>query len=466
MPKPFVSIILAAGQGTRMKSSLPKVLHTVCGRTMLSWVARAAVEAGAAEVLVVVGHGAARVEAEVASYDLGVPVRSVLQERQLGTGDAAREALASLTPGERDLVVLPGDMPLVGPETLHRMVEIHDKDDTAVTVLTAEVADPSGYGRVVRHMGGEVVRIVEHADCSDEQARINEVAVSTYVFDEQRLRAVVDRISPDNAQGEMYLPDAVEALLPDVDSLRVDEFEVLGVNDRVHLAEAERRMRRRINEHWMRSGVTMQDPDCTYIDADVTLDPDVTILANTHLAGNTHVESGTRLGPDVRIVDSAVGADCCLSHCVVRESRILDRCEIGPYASLRPENAIGPDAKIGTFVELKKSVVGPGSKVPHLSYVGDCEIGADVNLGANTITCNFDGVAKHETVVRDGVRTGSGTLLVAPVEVGEGSYTGAGAVVTQDVPAGGMAKGVPARNDEGWVARNRPPAESDVEGEG
>jgi bifunctional UDP-N-acetylglucosamine pyrophosphorylase/glucosamine-1-phosphate N-acetyltransferase len=310
-------------------------------------------------------------------------------------------------------------------------------------------------------MGGEVVRIVEHSDCSDDQARIDEVAVSTYVFDEERLRSVIHDLRPNNSQGEFYLPDAIEALLPDVDSLVVDEFEVLGVNDRVQLAAAEQRMRRVINEAWMRAGVTMRDPDSTYVDADVTLEPDVTILPGTHLEGSTHVSSGTTLGPNVRLVDTTVGRGCALSHCVVRDSHILDGCDVGPYASLRPGNEIGPDAKVGTFVELKNSIVGRESKVPHLSYVGDCEIGEDSNLGANTITCNYDGLEKHKTIVGDHVRTGSGTLLVAPVTVGDRAYTGAGSVVTRDVPPGAMAKGVPARNEEGWYERNRaePPDE-------
>ncbi|MBX7161744.1 MAG: bifunctional UDP-N-acetylglucosamine diphosphorylase/glucosamine-1-phosphate N-acetyltransferase GlmU, partial [Acidimicrobiia bacterium] len=449
MSKPLVAVVLAAGAGTRMKSSLPKVLHPLCGRPLLEWVVRAAAGAGPEEICVVVGHGAGAVTDHLTTLDVGVPVRTVLQRDQLGTGDAAACALASMQPGERDVLLLPGDMPLVTSETLASMVSLHTDDATAVTMLTAVFDDPTGYGRVVREIGGGVSRVVEEADCTREQALIDEVAVSTYVFDEPRLRAEVARLGTDNAQGEVYLTDVVAALFPDVDTVTVDADEVHGINDRAQLAATETLARRRINEAWMRAGVTMRDPSTAYVDAGVELEADVTLLPDVVLEGATTVRSGSVVGPGVRLVDADIGRDVTLSYCVVRESSLADGSDCGPYASLRAGCVVEEGAHVGTFVEAKKSVIGPGSKVPHLSYVGDAVLGADVNLGANTITCNWDGVDKHATKVGAGVRTGSGTLLVAPLEVGDDAYTGAGAVVTHDVPPGALAKGMPARNVEG-----------------
>lgn len=457
MSNPLVAVVLAAGAGTRMKSALPKVLHPVCGRPLVEWVLRAAAGCEPDEICVVVGHGADAVAAHVEGLDLGVPIRTVLQPERLGTGDAAACALAAMEPGRRDVLVLPGDMPLVTADTLAEMVAIHAADATAATLLTSVFADPTGYGRVVREIGGGVSKVVEQADCGPEQAQIREVAVSTYVFDEQRLRAEVSRLGTDNAQGEVYLTDVVAALFPDVDTITVDEAEVLGINDRAQLATAEGLARRRINEAWMRAGVTMRDPATAYVDAGVELEADVTLLPDVVIEGASRVGAGSVVGPAVRLVDARIGRDVTLSYCVLRDSSMGDGSDCGPYASLRAGCAVGEGAHVGTFVEMKKSVVGPGSKVPHLSYIGDATLGQDVNLGANTITCNWDGLAKHPTVVGDGVRTGSGTLLVAPLTVGDDAYTGAGAVVTHDVPPGALAKGMPARNVEGWTAANRPP---------
>lgn len=457
MSNPLVAVVLAAGAGTRMKSSLPKVLHSVCGRPLLDWVLHAAAGAGPDEICVVVGHGAEAVRAHIDATDVGVPVRAVLQADQLGTGDAAACALAALEPGERAILLLPGDMPLVTSETLAAMVSLHGDDATAVTLLTAVFDDPTGYGRVVREIGGGVSRIVEEADCTREQRQIREVAVSTYVFDEQRLRAEIARLGTDNAQGEVYLTDAIAALFPDVDTVTADADEVRGINDRAQLATTESLARRRINEGWMREGVTMRDPATAYIDATVVLEADVTLLADVVLEGRTRVGSGSVVGPSARLVDADIGRDVTMSYCVVRDSSMADGSDCGPYASLRGGCSVEEGAHVGTFVEAKNSVIGPGSKVPHLSYVGDATLAADVNLGANTITCNWDGVAKHSTVVGEGVRTGSGTLLVAPVDVGADAYTAAGAVVTRDVPPGALAKGMPARNEEGWTAAHRPP---------
>lgn len=455
MSRPLVAVVLAAGQGTRMRSGLPKVAHRLAGRPLVVWVVQAVQALQPEEILVVVGHGADTAARLLAAEEWDAPVRTVLQPEQRGTGDAVACALGALEPGKRNVLVVPGDMPLIGSGTLREMAERHDGADTAVTLLTAHLGDPSGYGRVVRELGGSVARVVEEADCAPDQREITEVAVSTYVFSEERLREALDRLRPENAQGEVYLTDAIADLFPDVDAVAGGSEEVMGINDRVQLAEAAALMRQRVNERWMREGVSIVDPDRTYVDASVALSQDVTLLPGCVLEGRTVVGSGTTIGPDTRLVDTVVGSGCALTYCVARESTVGDGAEVGPYASLRPGTVLGEGVHVGTFVELKNSTVGRGAKVPHLSYVGDCEIGEDSNLGANTITCNYDGRDKHRTVVGRGVKTGSGTLLVAPVTLGDDAYTAAGAVVTKDVPPGAMAKGVPASVEEGWTAANR-----------
>ncbi len=455
MDKPLVAIVLAAGEGTRMKSSLPKVLHPICGRPMIQWVLETAARVGPDEIVVVTGHGADQVDLFIGQLDLGVPIKIVHQETRSGTGGAARVALGEIDPADRIVLVLPGDTPLTPAATLKTMVDLHGEEDTAVTLLTTILEDPTGYGRIVRDMGHNVCRIVEQADCSREELDIREVAVSTYVFDEPRLRDALDQLKPDNAQGELYLPDVIEHLFSDVNSVTVQSHEVLGVNDREQLAVVEVRKRAQINGEWMRAGVTLQDPATTYIDADVELGHDVTLLAGTHLAGKTRVSAGATLGPNVRVIDSEIGENTQLSFCVVRDSKIGSDADAGPFASLRAGSDLAAGTHIGSFVEVKKSVIGENSKVPHLSYVGDATIGKDCNLGANTITCNYDGVSKHPTHLGDRVMTGSGSLLVAPVTLGDDTYTGAGAVVNSDVPAGALAVGMPAKNLEGWTYRNR-----------
>ncbi len=457
MAKPLVGVVLAAGQGTRMKSSLPKVLHEICGRPMLGWILHSLAEIKPEEIVVVIGHGAGEVGAYLETLDLGVPIRSVVQAQQNGTGDAARVALESIDPGDRDVLVLPGDSPLITPATLSHMVDVDDSEKAAATLLTVQADDPAGYGRVVRTDDGSVSKIVEEADCSDAQRLITEVAMSMYVFDEMVLRRVLGDLRPDNAQGELYLPDVIERLTPDVSNVAGDADETRGINDRAQLASVERLARARLLDDAMRAGVTVQDPTTTYVSADADLVADVTLLAGTHLEGKTRIGAGSVVGPGAQLIDTTVGEGCTLSYCVVRDSIVGDGAEVGPYASLRAGTVMHADSKVGTFVETKKTTIGAGSKVPHLSYVGDCTIGEAANLGANTITCNYDGVDKHETTIGDGVKTGSGTLLVAPVELGHDAYTGAGAVVTQDVPAESLAKGLPAEIDNGWTTRNRAP---------
>jgi len=456
----LVAVVLGAGQGTRMKSRVPKVLHRVCDRPMLAWVVSAVTglhrETPVAEIVVVVGHHADEVTACVKSMDSPVPLRVVLQPEQLGTGDAVRCALGKVASTSSAVLVLPGDMPLIQVETLRRMAEAHEREHAQSTLLTARFADPAGYGRVVRDAQGAVLRIVEHADASPVERKLNEVVVSAYMFDQKCLRSEIADLASDNAQGELYLPDVIEQMASRLACVETGEEEVQGVNDRVHLATVEHAMRRRLNEYWMRQGVTMRDPAATYVGGAVELSADVELLPGCHLEGTTRIGEGSLLGPDTRVIDSVIGPDCSLSYCVVREAELAAGVQVGPYASLRGGSTLASDTHIGSFVETKCARVGAGSKIPHLSYVGDAVIGEDVNLGANTITCNWDGIAKHETVVEDGARTGTGTRMVAPVTIGRHAYTGAGAIVTRDVPPGSLAKGMPARHEEGWVERNRP----------
>jgi bifunctional UDP-N-acetylglucosamine pyrophosphorylase/glucosamine-1-phosphate N-acetyltransferase len=353
--------------------------------------------------------------------------------------------------------VLPGDTPLLRPETLAAVATEHRLVDAAATLLTVQLDDPTGYGRIIRDERDGVDRIVEEADASDAEREIREVNPSIYCFRRTYLAPALRRLNPENAQGEYYLTDVIEVLRRTghlVVALSGDDAtETIGVNDRAQLASAEACLRRRINERWMREGVSMTDPERAYVDASVELEPDVHLLPNVMLEGRTIVGSGSVIGPDCRLVDTIVGEDVVLAQTVARESEIGDRATIGPFVSMRAGTRIAADAHVGTFVETKNANIGEGAKVPHLAYIGDAEIGPRANIGAGTITANYDGREKHHTSVGADARTGSNTVLVAPVEVGDGAYTGAGAVVASDVPPGALAKGVPARIDEGWAER-------------
>ncbi len=456
-------VVLAAGEGTRMRSAMPKVMHPLCGRPMLLHVLGTLEELPASRVVVVVGHGGAEVSAAVRAWSPG-DERFVLAEQtvQRGTGDAVNVALGTFaddlaTDADGDLLVVLGDVPLLRAETLTRLVAAHHAADAAGAVLTARLPDPTGYGRVVRDERGAVARIVEHADASEDERAVDEVNTSIYCFRRSLLAPALRRLSPENAKGEYYLTDVVAVLRQaghDMVAVEVeDTTEALGVNDRAQLAEAEQVLRRRVNAQWMRAGVTMVDPERTYVDVTVTLEPDVCLLPGTLLQGATRIATGAVVGPDTQLVDTVVGERAVVRQSVAREAEIGPDVTVGPYVSLRPGTRLEDGAHVGTFVEIKASVVGPGAKVPHLSYVGDAEIGAEANLGAGTITANYDGRAKHRTRVGAGAHTGSNTVLVAPVEVGDGAYTGAGAVVNRDVPDGALARGVPARIEEGWAAK-------------
>lgn len=472
MYRPLSAVVLAAGEGTRMRSATPKMLHELCGRPLLLHVLDTLVALPLERVVVVVGHGAERVTKTV-QEQLGtdIPLEFVEQRVQRGTGDAASvglTAFADALDAEDDVFVLAGDTPLLREETLAMLASEHRLTDAAATLLTAELDDPTGYGRVIRDGRGGVERIVEQVDANDAELEITEVNPSIYCFRRAFLAPALRRLSPENAQGEYYLTDVVGVLRQAGHAVMgvpvTDPSETAGVNDRAQLAAAEACLRARINTRWMREGVSMTDPATAYLDVAVELERDVRILPNTMLEGHTVVGAGSTIGPDTRLVDTIVGAEAVVQHTIARDSEIGDRATVGPFASLRAGTHIAADAHVGTFVETKNAEIAEGAKVPHLAYIGDAEIGARANIGAGTITANYDGKDKHRTVVGADARIGSNTVLVAPVEVGEGAYTGAGAVVTSDVPPGALARGVPARVEEGWAAGRAEPAVVDDDG--
>jgi bifunctional UDP-N-acetylglucosamine pyrophosphorylase / glucosamine-1-phosphate N-acetyltransferase len=452
----ITAVILAAGESTRMRSSRPKVVHRLCGRPLIDYPVNATRALGA-RLVVVVGRKGGQVIEAVTSLSEATFVE---QTERLGTGHAllqAREACAD----ESDVIlVLPGDMPLLSEATLRRLVEHHRENRAAVTVLTAEMADPTGYGRVVRE-SGKPVAIVEHRDATPAQRALREIGTSAYCFDPRRLWPALARVTPRNQQGEYYLTDVVAILGQDgrvVEAVIVeDPREGLGVNDRKQLAELAAVMRGRILDRLMLDGVTVLDPASTYVDDTVQIGADTVLYPGTILEGQTVIGSECVVGMGSQVSASRIGDRVTLRpYCVLNEATVEDGAALGPFCHLRPLSHVGPAAKIGNFVELKKTRIGRGAKVPHLSYVGDATLGAGVNFGAGAITCNYDGVAKHETTVGDGAFIGTNASLVAPITVGDGAYVGAGSVITKDVPPGALAV---ARGQqvvrEGWVARKQ-----------
>ena len=456
MSAALAAVILAAGQGTRMKSSLPKVLHAVAGRPMLAHVITAAREAGAAPVVAVIGHGADQVRSAFS----GAGVTFALQAEQLGTGHALQCAASELAGFSGALLLLCGDVPLLRAETLRALLEYHRSQQATVTVLTAELADPRGYGRIIRGLDG-VERIVEEKDATPLERAVREINTGIYVFAAPRVFALLGGLTNDNAQGEYYLTDVIAAARAageKVAALAVARAEeAMGINDRIQLAEAGRAMRARINEGHMRGGVTLVDPLTTYIEPDVTIGPDTVVHPGVHLRGKTVIGCGCEIDPGVII------SDCTLADRVhVKAGSVLSGSvvgadtDIGPMAHLRPGTVLAGENKIGNFVETKKAAIGKGSKASHLTYIGDAEIGAGVNVGCGTITCNYDGVNKHVTVIEDDVFVGSDVQFVAPVRIGKGSLIGAGSTITRDVPAEALAiTRAEQKIIEGWVARKR-----------
>lgn len=459
--RPAAVLILAAGEGKRMKSATPKVLHTLCGRSMLGHVVAAARELAPERLVVVVGHGREQVSAHLAEIDGSA--QPVVQEVQHGTGHAVRIAMEALgAEGALDgtVVVTYGDTPLLTAGTLNALVTVHQESGNAVTVLTANVPDPTGYGRIVRS-DGVVTAIVEQRDASPEQAAIREINSGVYAFDAKLLAEGLSRLTAANAQGEEYLTDVLGILGGDghrVGALTVgDHHEILGANDRAQLAELRRALNARLTVHWMREGVTIVDPATTWIDVQVELDPDAVVHPNTQLCGETRIGAGAEVGPNCTLTRTVVGAGARVTNSTTDGAEIGEEASVGPYTYLRPGTRLARKAKAGGFVEMKNAEIGEGSKVPHLSYIGDASIGVGCNIGAGTITANYDGVKKYRTEIGDHVFVGTNTVLIAPAKLADGAFVAAGSAIDQEVPAGALAVARGRqRNIRGWVALKRP----------
>jgi bifunctional UDP-N-acetylglucosamine pyrophosphorylase/glucosamine-1-phosphate N-acetyltransferase len=430
-------IILAAGEGKRMKSDVPKVAHMAVGRTLVGWVIESIRPLEPRSTIVVVGHGAGQVRSALPDY-----VVDVLQPEQLGTGHATQIGLDALEGLDADdvVLVLYGDTPLLTSDLLAELVSL-DESETA-RLISSRFDDPSGYGRVVRDEAGEIAAIVEHRDCTPEQLEIDEVNAGIYAVRAGRLTETLKQVTDDNAQGEFYLTDVIGILVADgerITAVKAAPQEVMGINSQDQLAEARRELQQRVNRRLMEAGVAIIDPDRTYVDQSVTVEPGVTLYPGTHLEGDTSVAAGARVGPDVFAVNSTIGANATVWYAVLRSAVVGDECEVGPYASLRPGTTLEQGAKVGTFVETKNTTMGPGAKANHLAYLGDTNVGARSNIGAGVVTVNYDGVDKSKTEIGEDAFIGSDTMLVAPVTIGDRASTGAGSVITKDVADDALA---------------------------
>ncbi|OBK95862.1 UDP-N-acetylglucosamine diphosphorylase/glucosamine-1-phosphate N-acetyltransferase [Mycobacterium asiaticum] len=457
-------LVLAAGPGTRMRSDTPKVLHTLGGRSMLSHSLHAMTKLAPQHLVVVLGHDHERISPLVAELadDLGRSIEVALQDRPLGTGHAVLCGLSALPDDYAGIVVVAaGDTPLLDADTLADLIATHSSAAAAVTVLTTTLDDPHGYGRILRTQDDEVMAIVEQADATASQRGIREVNTGVYAFDIAALRSALGRLSANNAQQELYLTDVIAIARRDghtVSALHVDDSAlVAGVNNRVQLAELGAELNRRIVAAHQLAGVTVADPATTWIDVDVTIGRDTVIQPGTQLLGSTRIGGRCVIGPDTTLTDVNVGENATVCRTHGTSSTIGDGATVGPFSFLRPGTVLGGDGKLGAFVETKNSTIGTGTKVPHLTYVGDADIGDHTNIGASSVFVNYDGVTKRRTTIGSHVRTGSDTMFVAPVTIGDGAYTGAGTVVREDVPPGALAVSAgPQRNIEGWVQRKRP----------
>lgn len=451
----FTSVILAAGMGTRMKSKMPKVLHKVCGKPLSKWVIDASKAAGADKVCAVVGH-----KAETVKEVLGDVCEFALQAEQKGTGHAVMQAIDVIKNSKGEVVILNGDTPLITAETINKAIEYHKNNGNQATVITAILDDATGYGRIVRDNDGSVLKIVEQKDASEEEKKINEVNSGMYVFDAQSLVYALDKITPNNAQGEYYLTDTLEILLSAGKKIGgyaiSDNDEIRGINDRVQLNEAEKIMQKRINEYHMRNGVTMRNPESVYIEDGVEIGND------TEICQNVTIKSGTKIGSDCVIgsgsmLDRAVihdGVDVLSS--VILESEVDEGTHVGPFAYIRPNCHVGKEVKVGDFVELKNSNIDDGTKISHLTYIGDSDVGKMVNFGCGTVTCNYDGKKKYRTTIGDDCFVGCNTNFVSPINVGDGVYIAAGSTITEDIPENSLSIARARQvNKEGWKDKRK-----------
>ena len=451
----FTSVILAAGMGTRMKSKMPKVLHKVCGKPLSKWVIDASKAAGADKVCAVVGH-----KAETVKEVLGDVCEFALQAEQKGTGHAVMQAIDVIKNSKGEVVILNGDTPLITAETINKAIEYHKNNGNQATVITAILDDATGYGRIVRDNDGSVLKIVEQKDASEEEKKINEVNSGMYVFDAQSLVYALDKITPNNAQGEYYLTDTLEILLSAGKKIGgyaiSDNDEIRGINDRVQLNEAEKIMQKRINEYHMRNGVTMRNPEGVYIEDGVEIGND------TEICQNVTIKSGTKIGSDCVIgsgsmLDRAVihdGVDVLSS--VILESEVDEGTHVGPFAYIRPNCHVGKEVKVGDFVELKNSNIDDGTKISHLTYIGDSDVGKRVNFGCGTVTCNYDGKKKYRTTIGDDCFVGCNTNFVSPINVGDGVYIAAGSTITEDIPENSLSIARARQvNKEGWKDKRK-----------
>lgn len=452
MKKRF-AVILAAGQGTRMKSKLYKVLHPILGRPMIKHVLKAISSSSIDQTVTVVGHGAEKVKETVGSKS-----DFVLQQEQLGTAHAVMQAEQLLSNKQGTTLVVCGDTPLITSETYEKLFQYHEETKAKATILTTEIDEPTGYGRIIRNEAGHVERIVEEKDAKDTERKIKEINTGTYCFDNKVLFEVLKEVDNDNAQGEYYLPDVIEILQRRGEKISAyvteNHEETIGINDRIALIEAEEIMKRRINHYHLSNGVTIADPNNTYIGPEVSIGQDAIIYPGSIIMGDSKIGEGAEIGPHSEINNSTIGNSTSVRQSTINNSKIGDNVTVGPYAQIRPESVIGNHVRIGNFVEIKKSKIDDEAKIPHLSYIGDATIGKRVNIGSGTITVNYDGKDKHETIIHDDSFIGCNSNLVAPVTIEQGAYVAAGSTITRDVPNDALAIGrTKQENKENYVTR-------------
>jgi bifunctional UDP-N-acetylglucosamine pyrophosphorylase/glucosamine-1-phosphate N-acetyltransferase len=448
------AIILAAGEGTRMKSRLPKVLHKICGKTMIERVLNTAFETGAEKICVVTGHKHEMVQEAV--KDMGADF--VVQEKQLGTGHAVMQA-EKFIDENKDVLVLYGDTPLITSATLKKLVEFHRKEDNGVSIISAVVENSEGYGHIIRDKNGAFVKNVEYKDATTEEREVKEINSGIYVFKGKSLKYALSKINNNNAQGEYYLPDALEIILSNGEKVNAmatdDETEFFGVNNRIQLADVSHILRKKINENHMQNGVTIINPETTFIDDDVEIGMDTIIYPGCVIEGNTKIGEGCTVGPNCRLTDMEIAPDVTIQYTVAMESTIGSGTKVGPFAYIRPNCHVGENIKVGDFVELKNSTIGNGTKISHLTYVGDTDAGEGINFGCGTVTVNYDGKKKYRTTIEDDVFIGCNANLVAPVTLKKGSYVAAGSTITKEVPEDALAVARQRQiNLDGWVKKH------------